>query len=112
MVDAGSIRGAGARSVSETGPRLDPILRLATLLEEATRFRRIREATPSPTRCVMLPPFIIDQIRRREEEERRSQLERPVLELPLERAPLPQAPRPRRDDEEVTERGVVIFDLV
>ncbi len=60
----------------------------------------------------MLPPFIIDHIRRREEEERRSQLERPVLELPLERGPLPHAPRPRCEDEEATERGVVIFDLV
>lgn len=59
----------------------------------------------------MLPPFIIDQIRRREEEERRSQLERPVLELPIERVP-PHAPRPRREEEEAPERGVVIFDLV
>ena len=59
----------------------------------------------------MLPPFIIDQIRRREEEERRSQLERPVLELPLDRVPH-HVPRPRRDEEELPERGVVIFELV
>lgn len=62
----------------------------------------------------MLPPFIIEQIRRREEDERRSELERPVLELPVDRLP-PNAPRPHRqhwEEEETPERGVVIFDLV
>ena len=58
----------------------------------------------------MLPPFIIDQIRRREEEERRRiQYEQPRLELPVERR------RPRVEDEEEAEeraeRGVIILDL-
>ena len=50
----------------------------------------------------MLPPFIIDQIRRREEEERRrSELDRPRLELPVAPnegpydAPRLPAPQPR-----------------
>lgn len=54
----------------------------------------------------MLPPFIIDQIRQREEEETRP--EQPVLELPLP-APAP-APEEHRSDDE-PERGVVIIDL-
>ena len=33
----------------------------------------------------MLPPFIIEQIRKREKEEREHQAEQPRLELPLER---------------------------
>jgi hypothetical protein len=55
----------------------------------------------------VLPPFIIDQIRRREEEERRRQFEQPRLELPEEaKRPVPE---PREDDR--AERGVVILDL-
>jgi hypothetical protein len=97
----------------QKGHDLDRITRLATLLIEATRFSRVQEETPTqPTRCVMLPPFIIDQIRRREEDEkRRSQLERPVLELPVDRVP-PHAPRPRREEEDKPERGIVILELV
>ena len=55
----------------------------------------------------VLPPFIIDQIRRREEEERRRhEFEQPRLELPEEaKRPTPE----RREDE--PERGVVILDL-
>jgi hypothetical protein len=58
--------------------------------------------------AVVLPPFIIDQIRRREEEEkRRHEFEQPRLELPEEaRRPVPE---PREDDH--GERGVVILDL-
>jgi hypothetical protein len=59
----------------------------------------------------MLPPFIIDQIRRREDDERRrKEADRPRLELPVEHHP---ARRPHRDreDEEVPERGVIILDL-
>jgi len=56
----------------------------------------------------MLPPFIIDQIRRREEQERRH--EAPSVELPL---PSPTAPGRReqrpRDDE--PQRGIVVIDL-
>lgn len=59
----------------------------------------------------MLNPFIIDQIKRRElEERRRSEHQQPVLELPV---PMPTAPRPSSDeDEESAERGVFIIDLI
>jgi hypothetical protein len=58
----------------------------------------------------MLPPFIIEQIRKREQEQHRQQ-QQPALELPLPR---------RRDDkrrdrgeevEDRIERGVIIIDL-
>jgi hypothetical protein len=54
----------------------------------------------------MLPPFIIEQIRKREEEER-ARYEQPQLEIPIER------PRPRMPEapEEDANRGVVILDL-
>ena len=54
----------------------------------------------------MLPPFIIEQIRKREKEEREHQAEQPRLEIPIER-------RPRRSEhpDEETDRGVVIVDL-
>ncbi len=57
----------------------------------------------------MLPPFIIEQIRRREEEEaRRGQENQPRLELPVDAIP----PRPSRDDDEDDDdRGVTILDL-
>ena len=53
----------------------------------------------------MLPPFIIEQIRKREEEEARPE-HRPVIELPLP----PRRPREQRQDED-GERGVVVIDL-
>lgn len=61
----------------------------------------------------MLPSFIIDQIRRREDDDRQRQ-DSPVRELPLH-LPLPDGPLPRdhgpaASDEE-PERGVVIIDL-
>ncbi len=58
----------------------------------------------------MLPPFIIEQIRRREEEARRQREEReqPRLELPEDMyRPAPEAP----EAPESVERGVVILDL-
>jgi hypothetical protein len=56
----------------------------------------------------MLPPFIIDQIRRREEEERRRQeLEQPRLELPDH----VYEPSPERPQEDESERGVIILEL-
>jgi hypothetical protein len=55
----------------------------------------------------MLNPFIIDQIKRREQEERRRGERQPVVELPV---PMPTAPRPN-DDEDSGERGVFIIDL-
>jgi hypothetical protein len=54
----------------------------------------------------MLDPWIIEEIRRREEEERNHRDERPVLEIPLE---LPVVPTGKPDDNE--ERGVVIVDF-
>jgi hypothetical protein len=62
----------------------------------------------------MLPPFIIDQIRRREEEELRRRDEQPRLELPVDAFPPKRRERERdRDDdaEEDGERGVIILDL-
>lgn len=54
----------------------------------------------------MLPPFIIEQIRKREEDARQNQ--RPHLELPLHVPPPP--PRTTVPDEE-RDRGVVIIDV-
>jgi hypothetical protein len=53
----------------------------------------------------MLPPFIIEQIRKREEEER-VRYEQPQLEMPLPR------PMPRKEEkDEEPNRGVIILDL-
>jgi len=54
----------------------------------------------------MLPPFIIEQIRRREEQER-ARPEQPQLEIP--RDPAPRSPRAPDD---AAERGVVVIDLM
>ncbi len=59
----------------------------------------------------MLPPFIIDQIRRREEEElRRQQEQQPRLELPVDAYP-PKSRRERDEDTDDADRGVIILDL-
>lgn len=58
----------------------------------------------------MLPPFIIEQIRQREEKERSRREEiQPRLELPLDW----QTPPSRRsdEDEEDVNRGVIILEL-
>jgi hypothetical protein len=57
----------------------------------------------------MLPPFIIEQIRQREDQKRWE--ERPRLELPLDgmRPPVPMAP-PQEEAEDAP-RGVVILDI-
>ena len=55
----------------------------------------------------MLPPFIIEQIRKREEDVRRES-ERPVVRLPIDDYP-PMMPEQREDEE--GNRGVVIIDL-
>ena len=58
----------------------------------------------------MLPPFIIEQIRRREEQSRQEQDEQPRLEIPA----VPPAPRPSQAPlapEDSTERGVIIIEL-
>lgn len=61
----------------------------------------------------MLPPFIIEQIRKREEDERRRRdREQPRLELPLD-VHRPAAPRSdETSDRDVVERGVVILDVL
>jgi hypothetical protein len=56
----------------------------------------------------MLPPFIIEQIRKREEEER-ARYEQPQLDMPVERPRPPRMPEPA---EEEGNRGVVILDLL
>ena len=63
----------------------------------------------------MLEPWIIDQIRRREEERRRG--ERPRLELPLPERPMAPEDWPVGDtddddkDDSATKRGVVIIAM-
>ena len=58
----------------------------------------------------MLPPFIIEQIRQREEKDReRRESNQPRLELPLDRHP-PR--RPVEPDEDDPNRGVIILDLM
>ncbi|MBW2626488.1 MAG: hypothetical protein JRE45_02610 [Deltaproteobacteria bacterium] len=55
----------------------------------------------------MLPGFIIDQIRQREEEE---QAKRPVAQVELH-LPVPEGSQLPEHDEE-SDRGVVIIDLL
>lgn len=52
----------------------------------------------------MLPPFIIEQIRKREEESKRV-YEQPQLEIPRD---IPR-PRPQVDPDEESEGGVVVI---
>jgi hypothetical protein len=61
----------------------------------------------------MLPPFIIDQIRRREEQERLRDEQQPRLELPVDAFPPKPRPAAESDEEEedAPERGVIILDL-
>ncbi len=55
----------------------------------------------------MLPPFIIEQIRQREERERRN-APQPYLELPVP----PMQPRDPGEEPEDQNRGVVVIDLL
>ena len=60
----------------------------------------------------MLPPFIIEQIRQREDRERErreSDRNQPRLEIPVDRYPPRSAPEPTDEDE--PNRGVVILEL-
>jgi hypothetical protein len=54
----------------------------------------------------MLPPFIIEQIKKREEQERIDDVQ-PRLELPLPRTRVPV----QKSEEEESNRGVIILDL-
>ncbi len=53
----------------------------------------------------MLPPFIIEQIRKREEEEARPE-HRPVIEIYI-----PPAPKRTNHEAEDRDRGVIVIDL-
>jgi hypothetical protein len=57
----------------------------------------------------MLDPWIIEEIRRREEERRRER-EAFRIELPLVQEE-DRRPAPRHDDAEKSNRGVVVIDL-
>ncbi len=60
----------------------------------------------------MLPPFIIEQIRQREEKERSKREEnRPRLELPLDRYPARRRPPDPELEEDDPNRGVIVVDL-
>ncbi len=59
----------------------------------------------------MLPPFIIEQIRKREEE-RRQHEQRPALELPLPVPPPRRKPAGEQTPDDERDRGVVILDLL
>jgi hypothetical protein len=78
--------------MSGFGRSLDPMDGVATL---------VGKAHP------MLPPFIIEQIRKRESEERTRQ-EQPHLELPLHPMP-PPSQQPHVEEE--TKRGIIIVEL-
>jgi len=56
----------------------------------------------------MLPPFIIEQIRKREQDER-VRYEQPQLEIPPEPMRSPKAPTEDTDGER---RGVIILELL
>lgn len=59
----------------------------------------------------MLPPFIIEQIRQREEQERSRRVgNRARVELPIERRR--RGPDQTSADEDDADRGVVIVDLM
>ena len=55
----------------------------------------------------MLPPFIIEQIRKREQEER-VHYDQPQLEIPPEPRRSPKAP----EEHEGEQRGVIILELL
>jgi len=61
----------------------------------------------------MLDSFIIEELRKREKQERdRAAAERPVLRLPIDEPDEPARPPRREDDNEPgPKRGVVVIDL-
>lgn len=63
----------------------------------------------------MLPPFIIEQIKQREEEQAQPELQ-PVLELPVPNGPVPHGRganhnQPNSDATDTPPRGVLIIEL-
>jgi len=69
--------------------------------------KRRRDFNAPSRRVTMLPPFIIEQIRKREQDSEQAQQEQPRLELPI---PGPREPR-RPASEEDAKRGVIILEL-
>jgi len=61
----------------------------------------------------MLDGFIIEELKRREEQERdRAGQQRPVLELPIDDRSPSHGPRRREDeDAEAPQRGVIVIDI-
>jgi hypothetical protein len=62
----------------------------------------------------MLPPFIIEQIRQREEKERErreSDQNQPRLEIPVDRYPSRRPAEPEHEEDDPN-RGVIILELV
>ncbi len=59
----------------------------------------------------MLPPFIIEQIRKREQEER-VRYDQPQLEIPPEPRSSPDRRSPKPAEEGEGERGVIILELL
>ncbi len=60
----------------------------------------------------MLDSFIIEELKRREEQERnRARQERPRLELPIDDDRIPPRPPRREDDEDAPKRGVIVIDI-
>jgi hypothetical protein len=57
----------------------------------------------------MLDPWIIEEIRRREEEERQHREQRPVVEIPLH--PVLPGQDGKKEPDQGEERGVVIVDF-
>ena len=91
------------------GPRAREAIELDRQTSAAT-LKFIRSFLPLESEEIVLPPFIIEQIRRREEEERRR--DQPRLELPVDAyPPRSQDPGMEEVDDEGPERGVVILDL-
>lgn len=62
-----------------------------------------------PGKGIMLPPLIIEQIRKREEEDRRRREHQPAIELPI---PSPYRPSEESSGDGETDRGVVVIDLM
>jgi hypothetical protein len=71
----------------------------------------LRRVVPPSREVDMLPPFIIEEIRRREAERKRAD-DRPRLELPLDQ-PRPVVVSDERERERESERpGFVIIDVL